>query len=209
MIAVVDYGVGNLASICNMLDFIGVDCFSSSDPDLISKADGLILPGVGSFDDAMSSLRDSDIIPCLEDLVFDKHIPLLGVCLGMQILGISSAEGSLPGLGWIDASCKKIDVPAKSDLKVPNNGWRSVTSSKNSRLFKNIADHSRYYFNHSYVMTPSTKDIAATFEYQGSLCCSVESKNIFGVQFHPEKSHSFGMNLLAEFARLTLESTVC
>lgn len=209
MIVVIDYGVGNLNSICNMFEFIGIDCRATSEPDEIAQAQGIILPGVGSFDNAMSSLRDSDTIPCLEKAVFAKKTPLLGVCLGMQILGVSSDEGVLPGLGWIDASCEKIDVSSTPELKVPNNGWRHINPSESSVLFNNLPIRSRFYFNHSYVMRPREEDLAASFQYGGNYCCAVESRNIFGVQFHPEKSHSFGMSLLSEFARLVQEAQKC
>lgn len=206
MITVIDYGVGNLASILNMFEFIGEECQVSSNLDLIRQSDGLVLPGVGAFDHAMQELRASKIVPTLESLVFDRRIPILGICLGMHILGKSSTEGREQGLGWLNAHCERLEIPKDSRLKVPNNGWRNIVPSIDSRLFRDLDLPARYYFNHSYYMIPKQDECSAVFDYSGTRCCSVESGNIYGVQFHPEKSHSFGMSLFSKFASICNEA---
>jgi len=201
MITITDYGVGNLASLINIFDFIGIEAISSSDPEQIASASRIILPGVGSFDRAMKALHDSALVPALEMAVFERSVPVLGICLGMHLMAHGSEEGELPGLGWIDASARRILLPQESTFKVPNNGWHRVLPRRETFLFPEKNETYRYYFNHAYHLVCTDSDtIAGEIEYGARITCAIERGNIFGVQFHPEKSHRFGVELLARFA---------
>ncbi len=204
MITVVDYGVGNVGAILNMLDYLGIEAQASDDAGHIAAADKLILPGVGSFDKAMLTLRERSLIAALNVAILDRRAPVLGVCLGMQLLARRSEEGQEDGLGYINAQAVRIKVPEASGLKVPHIGWMEVAPTGRGKLFDPAQSPERYYFDHSYHMVcadPST--ISATILYGSELCCAVEKDNIFGVQFHPEKSHRFGMRLLTSFGQST------
>lgn len=202
MIVVVDYGMGNLGAIVNMLEFLGHDAVTTADPREISKASKLVLPGVGAFDRAMQNLRNLNLIEPLEESVFQRRVPLLGLCLGMQLLGRGSEEGDgEPGLGWIAADTVRFNWVADLGLKVPHVGWNSVTPTPGNPIFASTLAQPRYYFVHSYYMRCDNDDnIAATCTYGQEFCCAVSSGNIHGVQFHPEKSHKHGMALLGAFA---------
>lgn len=203
MITVVDYGVGNIDAILNMLDFLGIDAQASGDPNVLEQADQLILPGVGAFDKAMSTLRVKDLIEPLNRAVLERQVPVMGVCLGMQLLARSSEEGRETGLGWIDADVRRITLPEGSDLKVPHIGWMEVQPTHRSRLFDPALPIERFYFDHSYhVICDRQEDISAIIDYASPLCCAVQVGNVSGVQFHPEKSHRFGMRLLRAFGAL-------
>lgn len=199
MIIVIDYGVGNTGSIISMLNKIGVDAIESYDPNIIQKGKKLILPGVGSFDKAMAELKNRDLIKVLHEEVILKKKEVLGICLGAQILGTASEEGSLPGLGWIDMKVKKFHLPS---LRVPHMGWNYVKASRPSTLFDYPSvDETKFYFVHSYYMECASPEnvIAQTF-YGQDFVSAVNKENIYGVQFHPEKSHTYGFNLLKNFA---------
>jgi glutamine amidotransferase len=201
MLVVVDYGVGNIGALLNMYEHLGIDCVASGDPAVLRAADKLILPGVGAFDRAMATLRSAALVAPLEEAVLERRAPLLGVCLGMQLLGRRSEEGTEPGLGWIAADVQRIVPPAGSSLKVPHVGWAEVTPAGTSGLFPAGAERERFYFVHSYHMVcEEVADVAGTVDYGTPLCCAVSRGNIRGVQFHPEKSHRFGMRLLRDFA---------
>ena len=204
LIVIVDYGVGNLGALVNMFDFLGFESMASRNPQEIAHADKLILPGVGAFDRAMLNLRKYDLITPLEDAVLGRHVPVLGVCLGMQLLGKSSEEGVEAGLGWFDARSIKIDAPPSLGLKVPHIGWSEVRPNKPSPLFAESTSQSRFYFVHSYhLQCQRNEDVVAVVEYGVELCSAVSSRNIHGVQFHPEKSHRHGMALLKSFVERT------
>lgn len=202
MILVVDYGMGNLGAIVNMLEFLGHDAVMTADPREISKASKLILPGVGAFDRAMQNLRNLNLIEPLEECVFERRVPLLGLCLGMQLLGRGSEEGNgEAGLGWIAADTVRFNWVPDLGLKVPHVGWNSVAPTPGNPIFAYTSAQPRYYFVHSYYMRcDNDYDIAATCTYGQEFCCAVSSGNIHGVQFHPEKSHKHGMALLGAFA---------
>lgn len=202
MITVVDYGIGNLGAIVNMLEYLGFDAVISADPLAISKASKLILPGVGAFDRAMQNLRGLDLVAPLEDAVFGRTVPVMGVCLGMQLLGRGSQEGNgEKGLGWIEADTLRFDWAVEQGLKIPHVGWNSVSPAPDSVLFASAAPVPRFYFVHSYHMhCDDDRNVAATCTYGRDFCCAVSKDNILGVQFHPEKSHKHGMALLKNFA---------
>jgi len=206
VITIVDYGVGNIGALLNMFDYLGLEAQVCADAAKIVTAQSLVLPGVGSFDKAMTTLRERQLILALNEAVLHRNIPVLGVCLGMQLFARSSEEGEQEGLGWIDADVKRISIPQGSCLKVPHIGWSEVSVIQENQLFRSMEGVVRYYFNHSYHMVcNNSNDVAAVFNYEQPLVCSIKHNNIYGVQFHPEKSHRFGMHLLKEFGRFTME----
>lgn len=200
MIVIVDYNVGNIGSIVNMFKKIGVEATLSSCPEEISKASKLLLPGVGAFDNGMKSLKKSNLIPILEKKVLVDKTPILGICLGMQLLFESSEEGSEEGLGWIAGKVRKFDLQSAPELKVPHMGWNQVIPENHEDLFLEMTDISRFYFVHSYYVDCTLKEnVLATTRYGDNFVSSVRKENIYGAQFHPEKSHKFGMKLLKNF----------
>lgn len=201
MITIVDYGMGNLGSIKNMLKKVGFQCEITSSPDKIMSASKLILPGVGAFDAGMARLNDSGLIPALNEQVLLNKIPVLGICLGMQLMTHSSEEGHLPGLGWVDAKTIRFSFPETSHLKVPHMGWNVVTFPKSSNLINTVEIEERFYFVHSYyVKCENNDDVLMRAKYGHEFDAGFEVGNVMGVQFHPEKSHKFGMRLLRNFA---------
>ncbi len=203
MITVIDYGVGNIGALLNMFEYLGIEAQASGDPYVISDAQQLVLPGVGAFDKAMTTLRERHLEAPLNEAVLERRVPVLGVCLGMQLLARGSEEGNEPGLGWLDAQVRRITVPAGLGLKVPHIGWMDILPTRNSALFGLALPPERFYFDHSYHMVcAKSENVTAVIGYGNELCCAVESGNVFGVQFHPEKSHRFGMRLLKAFASL-------
>lgn len=208
VITIVDYGVGNVQALLNLFDYLGIEAGTSKDPDAILNARKLVLPGVGSFDKAMLELNARGLIAPLEKAVLHQRVPVLGICLGMQLFARKSAEGSAQGLGWIAADVQRIEPPIGSNLKVPHVGWSEVDPKYQSPLFPVNAERERFYFVHGYhVVCDYTSDILATVDYGQPLCCAVHRDNIWGVQFHPEKSHRFGMRLLTAFADLPLHGS--
>jgi len=200
-IAIVNYGMGNIGSIRNMLAKLGVQAVGTSDPDVLGRAAGLVLPGVGAFDHAVRRLEDLGLIECLNDLVLNQHRPILGLCLGMQLLSKDSEEGSLPGLGWIDAYTRQLNVIGLS-LPLPHMGWNEVTpEGPHAVVSADLLTDARFYFVHSYYVECSDeRDIIATTEYGSRFPSIIGHDNILGIQFHPEKSHRFGMALLGRWA---------
>ncbi|NOS55724.1 MAG: imidazole glycerol phosphate synthase subunit HisH [Cyclobacteriaceae bacterium] len=204
MLTIVNYGVGNLASIQNMLKKIGVPSLISDKGEEIQEATQLILPGVGAFDTCVEKLESSGLLPVLNKKVIEDRIPVLGVCVGMQLLLEGSEEGLRPGLGWIKGKIVKFKDELKpAGLKIPPMGWSDVTPFKESRLFRDMYEEPRFYFVHSYhpeLNDPSDALVHAEYGYR--FVAGVERENILGVQFHPEKSHKFGMKLLNNFSAL-------
>jgi imidazole glycerol-phosphate synthase subunit HisH len=205
MITIVDYGLGNLGSVANMLKKIGVAASLSGDPGALREARALLLPGVGHFDAGMRNLRDRGLATVLDRLVREEKKPILGICLGMQLLARRSEEGSERGFGWVDADVVKFDPatgPAGSRLAVPHMGWNEVTP-QDPTLFAGLpAGEARFYFVHSfYLRCDHPSDVAATTSYGPTFASAVHRDNVWGTQFHPEKSHRFGMRLLENYAR--------
>ena len=203
MIAIIDYGVGNLKSIHNIYHSIDIKSEITSSQSVIKNASHIILPGVGNFDYVMKHFIDSGLRDIVEEEVFVKGKPILIICVGMQILANKSEEGEMLGLGWIDADVKKLDTSSlKFKPTTPHMGWNSIATS-NDKLFEDIPDKSDFYFLHSFCFHPINPDqqIASTF-YGADFCSAVRNSNIFGVQFHPEKSHNNGIKLLKNFSKI-------
>ncbi len=201
MIVIIDYGMGNLGSIRNMIRRMGGESVISHDENEIRGADKLILPGVGAFDHGMQKLHEMNIVPVLNEVVLEQKKPVLGICLGMQLLSNSSEEGELPGLGWIDSKTVKFSFDTDHQhLKIPHMGWNTVKVCQNSDLVDALGDEPRYYFVHSYhvVCQDPANELLKT-EYGYEFVSGMYRDNIFGVQFHPEKSHKFGMQLFKNF----------
>jgi len=205
MIVIVDYGIGNLSSILNMLKKIGVEATISSNISDIKKAKKLILPGVGAFDNGMRNLHDSGLVPVLNKRVAKDKIPVLGICLGMQLFSKKSEEGKRQGLGWIDAETTRFRFDQnKRGLKIPHMRWNSLIIQKKSPLFNDFYPDSRFYFVHSYhVNCNNEEDILTKTHYGFDFVSSILKGNIIGVQFHPEKSLKFGMKFLENFVKYT------
>lgn len=204
MITIIDYGLGNLGSIKNMLKKIGVVSEITNDTTKIKTATKLILPGVGSFDDGMNNLSNLDLIDILNHKVLVDKIPILGICLGMQLMLNSSEEGNSVGLNWINGKAIKFpDFFYNKKLLVPHMGWNSVSVVKKNKIFTDTNLDYRFYFVHSYFvdLNSNTETIGQT-EYGQSFTSSFNKDNIFGVQFHPEKSHRYGMDLLRSFSKI-------
>lgn len=198
-VVIIDYGLGNLLSVKNMFKKIGVDATISSDFSVIKDAPKLLLPGVGAFDYGMQKIKDSGLQEVLNQKVLIDKTPILGICLGLQIMTKSSEEGVLPGLGWFNAVTKKFRLD-DSSLKVPHMGWNEISIKKQSKLLDGMYDDARFYFVHSYHLdSQDASDVLLTARYGYDFVCGLEKENIIGVQFHPEKSHKFGMKLLSNF----------
>jgi len=201
MIAVINYKMGNLESVHNMLKRIGAVAAITADVAEIKAAEKLILPGVGAFDAGMENLRDLGLLEVIREKAVAKQTPILGICLGMQLLTKKSEEGSKEGIGLIDAETKKFDFKAiDQDLKIPHMGWNTVKVKNETGLFKGLEEDCRFYFVHSYhVVCNDQADVLAVTNYGYDFVSAVGKGNILGVQFHPEKSHRFGMELLNNF----------
>lgn len=203
MITIVDYGMGNLGSIANMFRKVGIPSRITSARNEILMAERLLLPGVGAFDAAMKRLHDLDLVGVLNEAVFEKRTPTLGICLGLQIMTKSSDEGDREGLGWFDARVKRFSFDKESGLKSPHMGWNSVTPTRPTPFF-NGADPQRFYFVHSYyVESNRADDVLTTTQHGVSFASGLQRANVTGFQFHPEKSHRFGMQLFQRFSETT------
>jgi imidazole glycerol-phosphate synthase subunit HisH len=199
-VAVIDYGMGNIGSICNMLRYVGVEPLVSSDPDQLRVADRLILPGVGHFDRAMTNLNETGLAQAICELVLDRRVAILGICLGMQLMCKASDEGTQPGLGFIDAHVQRFQFPKDRRYKVPHMGWAQLEHERESPLLAGLNGDARFYFVHSYfVKCDDPADVMARSRYGHTFVSAFERDRVRGVQFHPEKSHRFGMQLLRNF----------
>jgi glutamine amidotransferase len=201
VITIVDYGMGNLGSILNMFKRIGARAQITGDPAAVERAGKILLPGVGAFDKAMERIDGSGLRQVLDRKALQERVPILGICLGMQLLTRSSEEGSAAGLGWIDAVTLRF--PPDAGLKIPHMGWNAVSAVRDSPLTAGLLDDARYYFVHTYyVRADREDDCVLKTRYGVTFDACVARGNIYGAQFHPEKSHKFGMQLLANFAEL-------
>lgn len=204
MITVVDYGIGNIQAFLNVYKRLNLEARRATTAAELAGSTRLILPGVGDFDHAMARLEASGMRPVLNQLVLSDRVPVLGICVGMQMLARSSDEGSLPGLGWVEGAVRGFkSVPAAQGLPLPHMGWNDVRPSGSGGLFDQLEQDARFYFLHSFFFQCDTPaDSAATATYGTEFSCAVRAGNIHGVQFHPEKSHHWGARLLQNFATL-------
>ena len=200
MIGLVNYGSGNIQAIKNIYKRLNVETFDIKAPEDFALATKLILPGVGAFDDAMSKLDQSGLRNPLNEAVLKNKVPVMGICVGMQIMADSSEEGISRGLGWISGSVKRFDVKQIRNVpKLPHMGWNNISASVNP-IFNGINEKSGFYFLHSYYFSAlSRSNVIATSNYQHEFDCAIQSDNIYAFQFHPEKSHSNGIRLFKNF----------
>jgi glutamine amidotransferase len=202
-IVIINYGMGNLNSVKKKLARLGTDAIISNHASDIASADKLILPGVGHFQKAVENLKQMHLWENLNETVLVKKKPILGICLGMQLMALHSEEGNAEGLGWFDANVVKFQVSDYIKHKVPHTGWNQINKLKESRLMKDLPDLSEFYFVHSFHYKCNNRsDILNETDYEYKFTSAVEKENIFGVQYHPEKSHDIGEKLLNNFINL-------
>ena len=203
MIGIVDYGMGNIKAFSNIYKSLNVPHKVVKAEEHLKDVEKIILPGVGAFDHAMRQLNRSGFLDALNDLVLHQKKPVLGVCVGMQMMANCSEEGVLNGLGWIDATVNKFNKEELNNKPLPHMGWNSVDYTIDNQLFEGIGANPRFYFLHSYYFNPENKgNSIALAEYGKKFTCVVNRDNIFGVQFHPEKSHYNGVQILKNFSNL-------
>jgi imidazole glycerol-phosphate synthase subunit HisH len=204
MIGIIDYGLGNVRAFVNVYKNLNIPAIIVKQSQELKNVSKVILPGVGAFDYAMQKLDQSGMRQLLSEKVLEHHVPVLGICVGMQILAHSSDEGTLPGLGWIDGAVKRFHFSSmKTPLIIPHMGWNNVRPIKNIGLFNELEHDARFYFLHSYYFQcQKSEDVIAVTDYGGEFASAVNYGNIFGIQFHPEKSHQWGIQLLHNFAKL-------
>lgn len=201
-IVIIDYEMGNARSIQNMLGYLGFKTIISFNHEVITRADKIILPGVGHFSEGISRLQEMDLVKVLNRKVVKEKTPVLGICLGMQLFMNSSEEGKCPGLAWIDGEVVRLEAQ-DTRLKIPHMGWNRLAVIQGGPILKDVAMEDRFYFVHSYhAVCRNKQDIAAYANYGQDFVSVVTKNNIFGVQFHPEKSHRFGMKILKNFGAL-------
>ena len=200
IVTIIDYGMGNIGSIVNMIKKIGHESRVASEADQLADAEKLILPGVGAFDQGIENLKELNMIPILRRKITEEKRPILGICLGMQLMTAGSEEGISGGLGFIDARTQRFSFTNSVKLPIPHMGWNTVKVEKNHALFDGMGNSSQFYFVHSYyVLCNNLEDILLTSQYGLNFTSAYQRENIYGVQFHPEKSHKYGMQLLRNF----------
>jgi glutamine amidotransferase len=202
VIHIIDYGMGNVGSIANMIRKVGGESLVTGNPEEIHRASKIIIPGVGAFDHGIKALEDHGLVNAIKEAAIVRQIPMMGICLGMQLMLESSEEGVLPGLGLISGRVRRFDTESGS-LRVPHMGWNTLTLQKPSPLFEENAPEYRFYFVHSYYVTCAVDtDVLATTFYGKAFHSAFQRGNLIGVQFHPEKSHRFGMELFRRFLEM-------
>lgn len=200
MITIIDYGSGNLLSVATAFRKLGADLKVSSSPADVAAADKLVLPGVGSLGDGMDQLRRSGLVDLLNQRILAERVPILGICLGLQMFTKRSEEDDAPGFGWIDAETRRFRPAADSQLKVPHLGWNEVARRREHAILQGIPDRTCFYFAHSYhLVCHQPADVLTTTVYGDEFVSGIERGNLFGFQFHPEKSHDFGWRLIRNF----------
>lgn len=204
MIAILDYGLGNVLAFQNVFKRLGIAVSVAKTPHSLEGATKLILPGVGAFDHAMSLFDQSGLRGAAEALVRERGVPIIGICVGMQMLANGSDEGHLPGLGWVPGRVRRFEVSGLDHAtRLPHMGWNDVRPLRPSPLFRGLESGARFYFLHSYYFAPASVETAlAVTAYGSEFACAVHAEHIYGVQFHPEKSHHYGSRLLQNFAEL-------
>lgn len=201
-VTLVNYGLGNIQAFANIYQRLNIPVVVAATPEQLAGSEKIILPGVGAFDWAMTRLNNSGLRDMLDLLVLERQVPVLGVCVGMQMMAQRSEEGKLPGLGWVDATVVRFAPMQIDDIPLPHMGWNDVQPVATDSLFRGI-DTPRYYFLHSYFIVPRQQaDVLSTASYGNIFTSAVRSGHIFGTQFHPEKSHQWGIDLLRNFAEL-------
>jgi imidazole glycerol-phosphate synthase subunit HisH len=202
MVGIIDYGMGNLLSVFNAVEYLGAEAKICHKPEEIEQCERIILPGVGAFEECMCNLRDLNLINSLNYFAFNKKKPVLGICLGMQAMAKKSYEfGEHTGLGWFDAEVTRI-IPIDSTLRVPHVGWNEIIYKNDSPLFRGLPEHPDFYFVHSYFMKcKDYHDVDATVEYGATITAAVRKENIFATQFHPEKSQDYGLKIIENFLK--------
>src|SRR5690242_6775064 len=199
MVLIPNLSIGNFASVLRMIQKAGGEARLVDSPSDLRGADKIILAGIGAFDNGMTSLRDGGWTDALNEAALERKIPVLGICLGMQLMLQSSEEGNMPGLGWVEGEVRRLRPPPDSGLKVPHMGWNTVTVTRENELFP-AEDDQRFYFVHSYYADCAQPDVVvATSQHGSPFTAALKKDNIYGVQFHPEKSHRFGMAILRNF----------
>jgi len=203
MIGIIDYNMGNVGSIKRKLDLLNIDSLISSSVTELGEVDKLILPGVGNFSQGVKELEKLGLWDFLNSAVLEKKIPILGLCLGMQLMGKYSEEGGLKGFGWLEFEVVKFRIANKIKYKVPHIGWNQIQIMKESQLFRNMIQNPEFYFIHSYhAITINASDILVETDYEYPFVSGIERGNIFGLQFHPEKSHEFGDCIFINFENI-------
>lgn len=199
-VTVIDYGAGNIGSICKMIRYVGGEPIVASRAEQLVGAERLILPGVGHFDRAVENLKTAGLVEALTELVQIRNVPILGICLGMQLMCRTSEEGSSQGLGFLNAHCRRFEFSGDRQLKVPHMGWKSLNIERPTGILGGLDTDARFYFVHSYyVECADSSDIAARADHGHTFVAAFERGNVSGVQFHPEKSHRFGIQLFENY----------
>jgi glutamine amidotransferase len=206
MITIVDYGLGNIKAFANVYKRLNIEASYASTPQQLKEAKKIILPGVGAFDHAMHMLNTSGLRGCLDELVLEQKVPVIGICVGMQMMANHSEEGTSAGLGWINGTVRRFSYPNEDVAKkhpLPHMGWNNISPVKESALIANLDDYRRFYFLHSYYFEcADPADVVATANYGFDYACIVNHDNVYGIQCHPEKSHHNGVSLLKNFSEL-------